>query len=432
MTKFQRRGSRVKSGERCRLLLAVIGCGGMFASEAGYGQVRDSLAGESAAQALKRSIEAEEYNLRYGPVRLKTSASVGASYTDNVFYSHHPKDDFLLNPEIRLAALWPISELNSLRLSLALAYEWYLKNKVLNGDAPLVNPGSELAFNLFVGDFRIRLHERFSYQESLFFNSFSGENARFYNFNDVGTFSRLNNEAGFDVDWDLNEVVLSAGYNHENFISTTSSFEYLNRASESFTASARFSVGDKAQTGLEALANLHSFQRQTILNDNWRARVGPFVEVTLREKISLRAGGGFDIARYATTVLGNNDYETYYGYARIRQVTRFFSHSVAAGREHLLGNNANNLRTTYARYSVSSPVLAHFDVEANLSVNVAEEFGGTFDEKFTYYGAGFRVGSQFHKYWRADLSYEFRLKESDRASRDFHRNRVTLSVTYSF
>jgi len=67
-----------------------------------------------------------------------------------------------------------------------------------------------------------------------------------------------------------------------------------------------------------------------------------------------------------------------------------------------------------------------------LSINFAEEFGGAFDEKFTYYGAGFRVGSQFHKYWRADLGYEFRLKESDVASRDFHRNRVTVGVTCSF
>ena len=432
MSKFQRRGSRVKSGERCRLLLAVMGCGGIFAGDVGYGQDRDSLAGESAAQDLRRSIAAEEYNLRYGPVRLKTGASVALSYTDNVFYSHNPKEDFLVNPEITLAALWPITELNSLRLSLGLAYEWYLKNRLLNADAPLVNPGSELAFNLFVGDFRFRVHERFSYQESLFFNSFSGENGRFYNFNDVGTFTRLNNEAGFDVDWDLNKVVLSAGYNHENFTSMTGAFEYLNRASEWFTASASFSLGDKARAGLEAQAGLHSYQRETVLNDNWRVRVGPFVEVTLREKISLRAGGGFDLARYAATALANSDYESYYGYARIRQATRFFSHSLTAGREHLLGDNANNLKTTYARYSVSSPVVAHMDLEVNLSVNFAEEFGGTFGEKFTYYGAGFRAGSQFHKYWRADLGYEYRLKDSDLASRNFRRNRVTLGVTYSF
>lgn len=432
MSRIQRSGNRVNSGGNCRLLLAVMGCGGMLGGEAGYGQVRESLAGESAARALKRSIESEEYNLRYGPVRLKTGASVGASYTDNVYYSHNPKEDYLVNPEVTLAALWPVTELNSLRLSLGLAYEWYLKNRVLNADAPLVNPGSELAFNLFVGDFRIRLHERFSYQETLFFNSVSSDNVRFYNLNDVGTFSRLDNEAGFHVDWDLNKVVLSAAYNHANFVSRTSGFEYLDRASEWVSASASFSLGDKARIGLEAQGSWHRYERETILNNNWRTRVGPFFEANFRESTTLRAGAGFDTARYDRAGSGNNDFETYYVYARIRQETRVGSHSLSAGREHRLGDNANNLRTAYARYAVTSPVIAHVDLEANLSVNFAEEFGGAFDEKFTYYGAGFRVGTQFHKYWRADLGYEFRLKESDVASRDFHRNRVTLSVTYSF
>jgi len=432
MSNIPRRGSRFRSGEQTWLLLAAMGCRMTFASEAGYDRARESMAGESAARAFKRSIENEEYNLRFGPVRLRTGASLSGSYTDNVLYSHDAKEDYLVRPEISLAASWPITELNALRLSLGLAYEWYAKNHELNADAPLVNPGSELVFHLFVGDFRIQLHERFSYQQSLFFNSLSSENGGFYNFNDVGTFSRLNNEAGFDVDWDLNKVVLSAGYNHENFISTTDSYDYLDRASEWFSASARFSLGDKAQTGLEAQAGLHNYARETTLNDNWRLRVGPFVEVTLMEKVQLRAGGGFDMARYDASAPGNNNYESYYGYARIRQETRHFSHSLAAGREHLLGDNANNLRTTYARYSISSPIVAHLDLEANLSVNFAEEFGGTFEEEFTYYGAGFRLGSQFHKYWRADLSYEYRLKDSDQVARDFHRNRVTIGVTYSF
>jgi maltoporin len=84
------------------------------------------------------------------------------------------------------------------------------------------------------------------------------------------------------------------------------------------------------------------------------------------------------------------------------------------------------------RYSITSPVIKQVDLGADLSVNFAKEFGGNFEEEFTYYGAGFRIGYQFHKYWRADLGYEFRLKESNLASRDFHRNRVTLALAYSF
>jgi len=250
-------------------------------------------------QALKKSLvaETEQYNLRYGQMRFKTSSTLAVSYTDNVFYSHEQRDDFLVNPQVTLDALWPVTELNALRLSLGLGYEWYAKNSQLNADAPLVNPGTELVFNIFVGDFRIQLHERFLYQESLFFNDLSGERERFYNFNDVGTFSRLDNDVGFTVDWDLNKVVLSARYSHENFVSTTDAFEYLNRASEWFNASASFALGDKAKTGLEVQASFHDYETETVLGDNWRGRVGPFVEVNPQEKISVRAGGGYDTGR---------------------------------------------------------------------------------------------------------------------------------------
>ena len=422
----------MKDSDHSKLLLAVF-CGGTFAGNILNAQERESLAGESAAQALKRSLEAEaaQYNLRLGPVRYRPSATLGISYTDNVFYSHTPRDDILIKPEVTLAALWPITEINALRLSLGLGYEWYLKNTRLNGDLPLVNPGSELTFYVFVEDFRIQVYERFSYQESLFFNSFSAEGQRFYNFNDVGTFARLDNQAGFNVDWDLNQVVLSAGYNHENFISTTTGFEYLNRASEWFTASASFSLGDQAHTGVETEASLHDYERDTLLIDHWRARVGPFVDIK-SEKIELRAGGGFDTAQYHESPFSSADYESYYLYGRVRQQARLFTHSLTVGREHLLGSNANNLRTTYGRYSISSPVVEHIELGANLSVNFAQEFGGNFEEDFTYYGAGLRVGWLFHRFLRSDLGYEFALKESELALRDFHRNRVTVSLTYSF
>ncbi|MGH7992444.1 MAG: hypothetical protein ACREDQ_02935 [Limisphaerales bacterium] len=450
MNTNRRRADRAKSGGRLQLLLAVIGCGGMFVRNTGYAQTEESLAGESAAQALKNSIESEPYNQNYGPVRVRTSAGVGVNYTDNVFYSYYPKADIMIEPEAELDALWPVSELNTVRLSLGLSYEWYLENPVLNSDAPLVNPGSELAFNLFVGDFRIQPHEQFSYQQSLFFNSFSGAGP-FYNFNNVGTFSRLDNQVGVDVTWSLEKAVLKAGYNHENFISKTAEFDYLDRSSEWFTAAAGYVLGDHVQAGPEGWLSLHNYDQQTILTDNWRGRIGPFVEATFPEKITLRVGVGYDMAQYNSTsvpasvggpgiLLGNasnaydSDYSSYYAYAKISQEMRLFTHSLEAGRDLLLGANANNLRTVYAKYSISSPIIRNVELGANASVNVAEEYGGPsgFDEQFTYYGVGLQMRYQFAKHWRTDLGYEFLLKESDLPLRDFNRNQVNLDVVWSF
>ena len=79
---------------------------------------RESLAGEHAAQELRRALTNEDYNIRVGELRFQTQARLGAAYTDNVFSSGtDKKDDFIINPEIDLAALLPIGHFNSLRLS---------------------------------------------------------------------------------------------------------------------------------------------------------------------------------------------------------------------------------------------------------------------------------------------------------------------------
>jgi hypothetical protein len=415
-------------------LLFLLACGRLFLESAASAQTQESLTGESAAQSLKEAAqrEAQQYNLRYGPVSFRTGASLRVGYTDNVFYSdQNRKDDIVIMPEADLTAFMEVSELNTLKLAVGLGYEYYVKNSELNPSAPLVNPDSELAFNLFVGNVHIRLHEKFSYQETLFINTTAGGQAPLFNFNNVGVFSRWDNLAGLNLDWDLNTVMLSVGYDHENFASTTSGFEYLDRSSELFSASASFPVADQAKVGLESQAGLHNYDTETTLNDHWQARVGPFVDFKLPEKITFRAGGGYDTAQYDVSGNGNN-FSTYYAYGRVSQETRLFTHSLGAGHEHLLGQNANNLETTYVRYSISSPVFEHIELGGSASVHFDKEFGGAFLENFTYYLFGLRASYQFHKYWQAELGYEFMLKESDLPLRDFRRNRVSLGVNFTF
>jgi hypothetical protein len=428
------KGGGVGASSALKPLSYLLICSGPLWAMPGKAQDRESLAGESAAQALRDSAQAqaEQYNMHYGPVGFQIGAGLHFGYTDNAFYSQTNRlDDFVINPELNLAAFMQVSEINTLKLSVGLGYEYYVKNSVLNQDAPMVNPDSELVFNIFAGNFRIGMHERFSYQETLFINTTPSGQDLLFNFNDVGIFSRWDNLAGFGVDWDLDKLILSASYDHENFVSTTASYNYLKRASELFTASASFLIGDQAKIGLESQAGLHNYESETVLNDHWQARVGPFADMKLPEKVSLRAGGGYDTAQYDAAGAGS-DFETYYAYGRISQETRLFTHSLSAGHEHLLGDNANNLETTYVRYSINSPVFEHIDLGVNGSVHFDKEFGGPYLENFTYYVVGFRAGYQLHKYWRADLSYQFMLKNSDLPFRDFYRNRVILGVTFTF
>ena len=431
----KRYGYSARAGVFTSLLLLF--CIGMLSAV--YGQtegqpaLRESVAGEQAALELKRALTNEDFNLHYGKIGIQTEARLGAAYTDNVFLSGvNKKEDFIINPEATLSALVPVSELNALRLSLGLSYEWFAKNHELNSDAPLVSPGSELAFNIFVGDFHIKLHDKFSYQQTLVFNDQTSDQSRVFNFTDVGRFDRLDNFAGVLADWDLNKVILSVGYDHENFISMSDPFKYLTRASEWFTFKFNYLLGEQTKIGLETQASLHNYDEETILNDHWRERIGPFAEMRLPKGLILKVGGGYDGAQYDSKAAAGSDYDTAYGYATIRQELRYFTHSVSAGRETEIGDNANNLRVTYVRYSISSDVIKNLDLEGSFSVNFCKEFGGDFEEDFVQYVPGVRVGYQFHKYWRANLGYELFLKDSETAQRDFHRNLVTLDVTFKF
>jgi hypothetical protein len=421
------------AGNGFKLLFCLLGCAWPFLATRGEAQERESLAGERAAQALKESAqaEAEQYNLHVGPVGIQIGGGVLFGYTDNVFYSETNRaDDFIINPEVTLAAFMQVSELNTLKLSVGVGYEYYLNHSVLNANAPMVNPDSELAFNLFVGNFRMHFQEKFSYQQTLFINS-TPSGGLLFNFNDVGTFTRWDNLVGANVDWDLDKLILSAGYNHENFESSTAGFEYLNRASDWFTASASFQIGDQAQVGVESQAGVHNYDSETVLNDHWQVRAGPFVDFKLLEGVSLRGGGGYDTAQYDSAGAGS-DFSTYYAYGRVTQQTRQFTHSLGGGRETLLGENANNLQDTFVRYSISSPVVEHVELSANAAVHFDTEYGGAFREEFTYYTVGCGVGYQIHKHWRTQLGYQYMSKDSDLPLRSFHRNLVTVGVNFVF
>ena len=434
MNYARHRISRANSGECFRLLLAMMSCGGMFAADANA-QTRESSSGQSQAETIKKEIAGEPYSINVGPVRANVGASTSVNYTDNVFYSEDRQSDVMIEPKVSLDALYPVSELNTLRLNLGVSYEWYTQHTSLNAKAPLISPGSELAFNIFVGDVHLRLYDSFSYEESLFFNSFNG-NQPFFNFNNVGTFARLDNKVGTEATWDLDKYLLTAGYFHENFKSYSAEFDYLDRQSEWFAASAGYRLGDHLMAGVESRASFNHFDQETTLNDNWRGRVGPFMEATLLEGVTLRGGGGYDWARYDAAGASTSDYDSYYAYARLSQQTRLFTHSLEAGHETVLGDNANNLRNSYVLYAIKSSVIEHVDLSADYSMNLnwAQEYGGPsgFNERFIYYQAGGRVGWQFHRNWRTELGYAYLLKNSDLADRNFQRNRVTVAIIWKF
>src|SRR6188508_1379317 len=91
--------------------------------------VRPSLAGEAAAETRRQSIDQIPYNLRLGPVRFLFSVTMGVQYNDNINLAEiDPQSDVIIRPQFNIDAIWPVTQLNTLKFDLGLGYSFYLEH----------------------------------------------------------------------------------------------------------------------------------------------------------------------------------------------------------------------------------------------------------------------------------------------------------------
>src|SRR5262245_1558825 len=89
--------------------------------------VRPSLAGEAAAETRRQSVDQIPSNLLLGPVRFRFSMTTGVEYNDNINLAETNKQsDVIIRPQFNLDAIWPLTQLNTLRFDLGLGYAFYL------------------------------------------------------------------------------------------------------------------------------------------------------------------------------------------------------------------------------------------------------------------------------------------------------------------
>src|SRR6267378_513898 len=221
--------------------------------------VRPSLAGEAAAEARRQDIEHIPYNLLMGPIRFRVSATLGVEYNDNINLSEvNTQEDVIIRPQVNVNAIWPITQINTLTLDLGLGYAFYLDHSNANTNGVLISPGSQISFDIFINDFRINIHDRPSLQQDPI------AEAALSNVVDYG---RFENTAGVSVLWDLNKAVLTLGYDHFTYVSTTSAFDYLDRNAEELSFSAYFALTSTTGAGLETSA-VYTYFDQPVLNNS--------------------------------------------------------------------------------------------------------------------------------------------------------------------
>lgn len=420
--------------------------------------IRPSLAGEAAAEARRQAIDKIPYNLQLGPIKFRFSATMGFEYNDNVnlaedgsFLAMSPtgpillttesQSDWILRPQVNLNALWPITQLNTLKFDIGLGYAFYMDNSDYNTNGLLIAPGSQLAFDVFVGDFRINFHDRFSLEQDPI-----AEVA----LSNVADYGRFQNLIGVSVLWDLNQAVVTLGYDHYTFISTTDAFEYLDRNADIFSGSIGFTPSSVMTVGLEG-SFVTTYYDQNVLNDSNAYNIGAFLETQVTTNLKLRVAGGYQWIDFDNTGLVNDPHnlEDFYANALLsHRINAQLTHNIAVGHETQLGVNSNYVQLNYIRHTANWNIFYKTLLSTELFYEDADDSGGSgplfapipgvpnfnpfVAEHIHRYGGAITLGYQLTPHVTLGLRYQYTQKDSDQPLRDYRQNRIAFDGTYSF
>src|ERR1700730_6804296 len=408
-------------------LLVIVGAVTARSQDA----VRPSLAGEAASEARQQDIERLPYNLMVGPVRFRLSATMGVEYNDNINFAEvNKQDDVIFHPQINLNAIWPVTQINTLTMDLGIGYSIYANHSEANTNGILISPASQLSFDIFIGDFRINIHDRPSLQQDPIAEPVISNTV---------DYGRFQNTGGVSVLWDLNKAVVTLGYDHYTYISTTSTFNYLDRNAEELSGNVDFAVSSTTNVGLESYA-VFNYYDQNVLNDSTDYAIGAFAETQLTNYLKVRVAGGYQWISFNNGgVVSTGPFHDsgklsdYYANILIsHRINPAIVQSLSAGHESQLGVNSNYITLNYIRHTVSWNFIRNTLISTEFFYEDADESGGFIREHLHRFGGAIAVGYQLSPHVTLGLRYQYTQKDSDVLLRDYTQNRVSFDATYSF
>jgi hypothetical protein len=389
--------------------------------------LRDSLAGYAAAEARKIQLESLPYTFKSGDFRLLVVPSLGLDWNDNVNCSKtDPEPDFILSPLVQLNASYPISQNNLLCLNVGAGYDKYLDHDQYS--TWRLQSGTELSFDIYVKDFWFNLHDRVQYvQDTSQQPALAG----------TATYATLNNTPGLSVTWDLNQVTLSAGYDHENIISPTAQqYESQDGATEMVFARAGLEVYPGITTGIEGTGSFTTYD-QMVLNNNNSYSAGVYADWQPGKAFRVQPRVGYTIFQFQHTsqTIQTSDLNSWYADLNLtHQVTDAIGYTLDAGHEVQTGIQSDAIEDWYVRPSINWDIIKNLGLKTSFSYEHGNQgvgnVAGNLTETFDWFGTEVGFSYLILKNLSLGLNYRLTLRSSNIANDDYTQNFVGLTLTY--
>ena len=410
--------------------LAILGLLLLLPPLAAQEALRISLAGDLAAEAQKQARNAVGYyNLLWGPVALRCSAALGTEFTDNARNSSKAEGDMIIRPSANLQLNWPVTEWNTLNLSLGAGYSFYVQH----GDQSqfYLNPGSGLSFDIFIQDWKINLHDRATLTQNSYENptTSGGQNNTF-----------LQNDLGVTGLWDLSKVLVNLGYDHVDYVGVDRQRSQPDSASENFFLNLGFRLRPEIMLGLEGGLGLVRYSQSgptnaLFVSDAMQWSAGAFSSVQISEHLSARLDGGYMVyIPENSQMAGISEMDSlYFQFSVSHEITRHISYSLSAGHSVDFAYNGQAYDRLFVRLNPNWNVLRKFSI----STPVWWERGtqvAAHAFKYDQYGAGLTVGRALTQKLSTSVYYQFVMRATDQklSYNDYTANIVGLNLNCQF
>ena len=176
-----------------------------------------------------------------------------------------------------------------------------------------VVPGSQLSFDLYIGDFRIDLHERLSITKDAYQDPTAVGGA---------DYSQLQNTVGVTANCDLNKLILRFGYDHANYNMLSGEGGLSDGDSDIFALSAGYRLRPTAVVGVETGGGWIGYSGDVPIEKAVDWNIGSFVEAQPTEYISIKGTAGYTVYKSATSDTTSSGSEFTGVYARLEMEHR--------------------------------------------------------------------------------------------------------------
>jgi Putative beta-barrel porin 2 len=369
----------------------------------------------------------EKYNLKLGPVLFNAAVGVGLEYNDNIELAPpgEEESDLIFRPSVTVDAVWPITELNTLRFTVGASYAKYFEHSEFDSRSLLLSPSSVLQLTVHVGEVVFNLYDRFSYQEDPFdLPVLAG----------VATYRRFENAAGIQASWEVNPLLtLTAGFEHYNLWTFDDEFSVLDRSVETFYFRPQFELSPAVTVGLNTMVSFVNYS-DDFQNDGTSYIVAPFVDIELTSSTRVFVEAGYQFFSFDSggEIADNEDGSGFYGRFEINNVlTDYYRHRLSGSKTTETGFTSNFYELYHVEYSADWSVMPSLVLSPTLFYEHYETSGEQ-SEAADRLGAAVGLRYILTPSVTMGVDYRFVYKDSDLEDADYRQNLVLLTLFYNF